>query len=80
MNGGLEDKNKNPIMSPEEVSQELRKLSVRTSPDKIRAGIEQGVYPFGVCIHLATPCYEIYRVKFRQWIDENIRGVKNETE
>lgn len=64
---------KMPTMTPEEVCEELRTLGVKTSPEKIRAGIDQGVYPFGVVIHLASPCYEIYRVKFNQWVRENIK-------
>lgn len=63
----------NPTMTPEEVCKELRELGVATSPDKIRAGIEQGAYNFGVVIHLATPCFEIYRKKFEQWVKENIK-------
>ena len=63
----------NPIMTPQEVCEELRKNGVSSSPDKIRAGIEQGAYDFGVVIHLATPVYEIYRKKFEQWLKENIQ-------
>lgn len=64
----------NPTMTPEEVCDELREYGVKTSPEKIRAGIEQGVYPFGVVIHLVSPCYEIYRIKFNQWLRENIQS------
>lgn len=63
----------NPIMTPQEVCDELRSLGVSTSPDKIRAGIEQGAYDFGVVIHMASPCFEIYRKKFEQWVNENIQ-------
>lgn len=62
-----------PIMTPQEVCEELRELGVSTSADKIRAGIEQGAYDFGVVIHLTSPCFEIYRKKFEQWVKENIK-------
>ncbi len=61
-----------PIMTPQEVCEELRARGVSTTAEKIRAGIEQGAYDFGVVIHLTTPCFEIYRKKFEQWLKENI--------
>ena len=57
-------------MTVQEVCDELRDMGVKTTPVKIRAGIAQGVYPFGVCIQMAHQEFEIYRVLFEKWVDE----------
>ena len=51
---------------------ELRALGVKTSPNKIRAGIIQGVYPFGICIQMDNNEFEIYRVQFDKWVAERV--------
>lgn len=55
-----------------EVVDELRALGVKTSPNKIRAGILQGVYPFGICIKMNNLEFEIYRVPFDKWVAERV--------
>ncbi len=58
---------KTPTMSPEEVASILRSIGVHTSATRIREGINQGKYPFGIVINFATPAYEIYRKDFERW-------------
>lgn len=57
-------------MTPEEVSNELREMGIRTSPSRVRAAIDQGAYPFGRCIEMAGKHYEIYRKLFEKWVSE----------
>ncbi len=61
---------KTPTMSPEEVANTLREIGVHTSATRIREGIRQGKYPFGIVIDFATPAYEIYRKDFEKWMHE----------
>ena len=69
-----------PTMTPEEVSVVLRSYGVKTSPYKIREGLKQGAYPFGVYIQMTSPVYEIYTKKFVSWCEENLieRTEKND--
>ena len=53
----------------------LRDAGFRASPDKLRAGLAQGVYPFGDYIaadgcHLKNDCYTVYTKKLTDWIRE----------
>lgn len=59
-------------MTVVQVVDELRALGVKTTPNKIRAGIIQGVYPFGVCIEMENNEFEIYRTKFDEWKSDKI--------
>lgn len=61
---------KSPTMSPEEVANILRGIGVHTSATRIREGIRQGKYPFGIVIDFSTPAYEIYRKDFEKWMRE----------
>lgn len=61
---------KSPTMSPEEVATILRGIGVHTSATRIREGIRQGKYPFGIVIDFASPAYEIYRKDFEKWMRE----------
>jgi excisionase family DNA binding protein len=36
----------------------------------VRAGLEQGVFPFGVAIKRGRWTYYIYKEKFEQWLKE----------
>lgn len=50
----------------------LRGMGLRISPEVIRMGIQQGVFPFGDCVMNGTKtkwCY-IYKPKLDQWIAE----------
>lgn len=63
-------------MTPQEAAVELRERGMRTSPEIIRAGIEQRVFPFGDCITTDKGArYYIYRELFEQWTKE--REVKS---
>ena len=58
-------------MTPQEAAVELRERGMRTSPEIIRAGIEQRVFPFGDCITTDKGArYYIYREFFERWINE----------
>ena len=59
-------------MTVAQVVDELRALGVKTTPNKIRAGIIQGVYPFGVHIAMENNEFEIYRTQFEQWKADKI--------
>lgn len=61
---------KTPTLTPEEVSQRLRAIGVKTTPLKIREGIRQGKYPFGIVIELASDSFEIYTKDFEKWMRE----------
>lgn len=55
-------------MSVQQTVETLRELGVKTSAETLRRGIEQGVYPFGVCISGGTqPVYQIFRRLFDEW-------------
>lgn len=69
---------KSPTMSPEEVATILRSIGVHTSATRIREGISQGKYPFGIVIQFATPIYEIYRKDFEAWALEKFYVSENE--
>ncbi len=51
---------------------ELRELGMNITPDRLRAGINQGVFPFGICIQMKNFEFEIYRVPFEKWIAERV--------
>lgn len=51
---------------------ELRELGMNITPDRLRAGINQGVFPFGICIKMKNFEFEIYRVPFEKWIAERV--------
>lgn len=59
-------------MTVQQVYEEMKELGIHTSPYKIRAGISQGKYPFGVCISMKTQEFEIYRSQFDQWVAERL--------
>ena len=59
-----------PTLTPEEVSQRLRAIGVKTTPQKIREGIRQGKYPFGIVILNDTATTEIYTKDFEKWMRE----------
>ncbi len=63
-----------PTMTPEQAATRLRQLGMRTSPARIRQGIRDGVYPFGVCIRVSDRRieYEIYTKQFEEWVAERI--------
>lgn len=62
-----------PIMTLAECTEEMRAKGFRTSPARIRNGLESGLYPFGRIISVGATgrkATEIYRVKFEAWLRE----------
>lgn len=61
-----------PTMTPEQAANRLRELGMRTSPARIRQGIRDGVYPFGVAIRVSDRRieYEIYGKQLDDWIEQ----------
>lgn len=48
----------------------MREAGIKTGPDRVMAGIEQGVYPWGDCIKMRSPEYTVYCKMFEQWLKE----------
>lgn len=49
----------------------LREHGMRISAEALSAGLEQGVYPFGICIRLErSPVYQIFKRLLDGWIAE----------
>lgn len=60
-------------MTLQECALKLRALGVKTSETRIGDAIEQGVYPFGVCIKIKNKqnrVFEIYEKLFADWVNE----------
>ena len=58
-------------LTPQEATEILRRYGMRISPDVLRLGLQQGVYPFGVYIAgNGSPIYQIFRKQFNEWISE----------
>ena len=55
----------------DEAAKRLRALGLKTSPDKIRNGVKQGVYPFGDVVMMDnSPSFTIYKRLFDMWVAE----------
>lgn len=55
-------------MSLNQLVVRLRALGMRTSEERVGAAIEQGLYPFAICIHNGgNRMFEIYTKLFEQW-------------
>ena len=55
-----------------EATEILRNVGLRISPETVRDGIQQGVFPFGDCVMsggIVEWCY-IYRNQLDRWIAE----------
>ena len=62
-------------MTPQSTAEYLRARGMSISPDTLRRGIEQGVYPFGLCIKTdGSAVYQIFKRLLDEWIAE--RGVE----
>lgn len=64
-------------LSPQRAVEELRSMGMKINADTMRLGIEQGAYPFGLCIRTngGAPVYQIYRKLFEQWIEDRATEV-----
>lgn len=59
------------VISIAETRKILAEHGFSTSEAHIRAGIECGAYPFGVCIPAAkTRVFEVYKPLLMRWIEE----------
>ena len=67
-------------LTTNEATQILRSLGMKISPENLRLGIQQGVYPFGIYIETGNnhPVYQIFKKLFDAWIEE--RAVSDESE
>ena len=64
-------------MTPQAAVEVMRDAGISTSPETVRAGIKQGVFPFGDYIQVEkSPVYIIYKRKLEEWLEE--RSVKEE--
>lgn len=64
-------------MSVEETVDIMRQAGIRCSSDRIRFGIQQGIYPWGECVQMQNaPSTIVYSKLFFKWLEE--RGEKVE--
>lgn len=59
-------------LTVKEAVDELRALGMSITPERLAAGIRQGVFPFGAAVQLNQMTVEIYKVLFDKWINERI--------
>ena len=62
-------------MTVREVYYAMREAGIRSSPERISAGIASGAYPFGKVINTGETgrrTLEIYRVDFEAWLATKI--------
>ena len=58
------------IISIKDTVEILRSHGMSISDAHLRAGIECGAYPFGVCIPMKQNTYEVYKPLLMKWIEE----------
>lgn len=58
------------IISIKDTVEILRSHGMNISDAHLRAGIECGAYPFGVCIPMKQNTYEVYKPLLLKWIEE----------
>lgn len=59
-------------MTCRDVYYAMRKAGIRSSPERIAAGIESGYYPFGKVVNVGETgrrTIEIYSVDFYAWLE-----------
>lgn len=61
-------------LTPQEAAEKLRSLGMKTSPDFIRMGLEQKVFPFGDAVDNGNGGYRyyIYSRLFDEWISSRV--------
>jgi hypothetical protein len=60
-----------PTLTLNELAALFRRVGISTTEVKLADGIEQGVYPFGVCIRSAKGRnFEIYEQKVLEYLSE----------
>lgn len=64
------------VLTIKEAVTVLREAGMQISEPHLRAGIECGAYPFGVCVRMDKhPTFEVYRPLLMQWIAERSEDV-----
>lgn len=64
-------------ITPEAAAQRLRNLGMKISGETMRAGLIQGVYPFGIAIKTETSAvFQVFPRLLDQWIAERIQEEK----
>lgn len=58
------------VLSTKQACEILAANGLKTDPQKLGLGLQQGVYPFGVAIKDTHWIYEIYENLLVQWINE----------
>lgn len=59
------------VLTVNETVDILREHGMSISAPHLRAGIECGAYPFGVCVKTdKRPTYEIFKPLLMRWIEE----------
>lgn len=58
------------ILTLNEACEILKSNGMKAYPEKIGAGLQQGVFPFGTAIKLKEWTYEIYKPLLDAWIRE----------
>ena len=54
-------------LTTEEAAKLLRSAGIKIETVTLRDGIEQGVFPFGICIERGTRVFIISKKKFAEW-------------
>lgn len=55
-------------MTVQQAAKAMREAGISISDDRVRAGIEQGVYPWGDCVKMRSPEYMVYCKLFDNWM------------
>lgn len=63
-------------MSVADAVKAMREAGMKTGVDRVMAGIEQGVYPWGDCVKMRSPEYTVYCKMFEQWLKERGEAVE----
>lgn len=58
-------------LTAQETVRDLRSHGFPIGIPKLKAGIEQGVFPFGTMIQMENKEYLIYRTLYEQWLKEH---------
>lgn len=62
-------------ITPEEAAVLMRDVGIKIETQTLRAGIEQGAFPFGIFIERNRSVFIISKKKLAEWI-EDFAGVK----
>ena len=62
-------------MSCQEATERLRAMGMKISPETVRSGLQQKVFPFGdyIATPAGNPVYIIYTRLFEEWAARRVR-------